>query len=216
MTAPKLKLVIGDKNLSSWSLRAWLVAEHSGLSYEEVLVRLDRQETPANLQMHSPSKKVPCLIHGELKIWDSLAICEYIAELAPHKELWPGDAPLRALARAYVAEMHSGFSSLREQLSMDIRLRIKVRHLTPQTTADIERIRFLWQSALEKSAGPFLFGPFGIADAFFTPVVFRFQSYGIELQSEKLRQYMKQILSDPAVKAWTDAALLEQAPELSF
>lgn len=212
----KLSLVIGDKNLSSWSLRAWLVAKYSQLEIQEILVWLDRPETSENLKKFSPSQKVPCLLMGDTQIWDSLAICETIAELAPKRNLWPRDPEQRALARSYTAEMHSGFSSIRNQLSMDIRLRIKIRHLTPDTLREIERIKELWETAVKKSKGPFLFGDFGIVDAFFAPVVFRFQSYGIKFESVALNRYMNSILEMPIVKEWSDAALKEEALDLTF
>ncbi|MBX9769001.1 MAG: glutathione S-transferase family protein [Bdellovibrionales bacterium] len=205
-----IRLVIGDKNVSSWSLRAWLALEVSGLQYEELFVRLDTPGTSKDLKAISPSGKVPCLIHGDLKIWDSLAICEYLAELAPDKRLWPVEQAKRAMARSYVSEMHSGFQALRTQLSMDIRLRLKIRHLTPSTISDIQRILFLWESALTENEGHFLFGPFGIADAFFAPVVFRFQSYGIEIASTQVQKYMKSILEYQPVQKWTQGALREE------
>lgn len=212
----KLSLVIGDKNLSSWSLRAWLVAKYSQLEIEEILVWLDRPETSQKLKKYSPSQKVPCLLMGDTQVWDSLAICETIAELAPKRNLWPRDPVQRAMARSYTAEMHSGFSAIRNQLSMDIRLRIKIRHLTPDTIREIERIKELWETALSKSKGPFLFGEFGIVDAFFAPVVFRFQSYGIKFESVTLNRYMNSVLEMPLVKEWSEAALKEEALDLTF
>jgi len=206
----QFRLIIGDKNLSSWSLRAWLAAKISGLPIEEILIPLDQAETKQELNKHSPSAKVPCLIHNELKVWDSLAICEYIAELAPHKKLWPQDKNQRALARAYVSEMHSGFSSLRSQLSMDIRLRIEVRHLTPQTVEDIKRVLQLWTEALEVSKGPFLFGEFGIADAFYAPIVLRFISYGVHIQSPIVEKYMENVQNYEHVKNWVEAGKKEK------
>ena len=206
----QFSLVIGDKNLSSWSMRAWLAAKASELPFKEILVPLDQPETKSELQKFSPSSKVPCLIHGDLRIWDSLAICEYIAELAPQKFLWPENKQTRAIARSYVSEMHSGFSGLRSQLSMDIRLRIEIRHLTHDTIDDIKRILFLWSEALAKSKGPFLFGEFGIADAFFTPVVFRFISYGVQIQSPIIKKYMEHIQNYDHVKKWVEAGLSEK------
>ena len=212
----QLSLVIGDKNLSSWSMRAWLAAKASELSFKEILIPLDQAETKAELNKYSPSSKVPCLIHGDLRIWDSLAICEYIAELAPNKFLWPEDRKLRAVARSYVSEMHSGFSGLRSQLSMDIRLRMEIRHLAPQTIDDIERILFLWTDALSKSKGPFLFGKFGIADAFFTPVVFRFVSYGVQIESPIIKKYMSEIQVYEHVKNWVEGGQSEKPKPFVF
>lgn len=210
-----MKLVIGDKNLSSWSMRAWLAAKASKLQIEEILIPLDQPQTKTEIQKWSPSGRVPCLIDGDLQIWDSLAICEYLAELSDQK-LWPKNPKERALARAYVSEMHSGFPGLRSQLSMDLRLKIEVRHLTAQTIADIERILFLWTQALKKSKGPFLFGEFGIVDAFYAPVVFRFLSYGIQIKSEMIRKYMAEIQSHKHVKNWYKDGLAEKPNPIIF
>ncbi len=211
-----MKLVIGDKNLSSWSMRAWLVAKASGISFEEVLVLLDRPETEAKLKTLSPTGRVPCLIHGDIVVWDSLAIAEYLAELAPNKNLWPQDTRHRALARSYVAEMHSGFSGLRDQLSMDLRLRIEVRHLTRETVRDIQRILQMWSEALKISGGPFLFGSFGIADAFFAPVAYRFLCYGVHIQSQAATTYMEAIFANPHVISWYKSALDERPYSVQF
>ena len=186
------------------------------LPFEEILIFLDRPETGAEISQLSPSQRVPCLFHGELRVWDSLAICEYIAELAPDKSLWPTNAADRAVARSYAAEMHSGFHGLRAQLSMDIRLQMKIRHLTQQSIVDIQRIISLWESAISKSGGPFLFGPFGIADAFFAPVVFRFLSYGLEIESKLVNTYMQNVTSVPYVNDWAEAARREEPRTQKF
>lgn len=198
----KLKIVIGDQNLSSWSMRPWLVLKTSGLPFSQIKILLDRPNTGRQIARFSPTGKVPVLIDGSTTVWDSLAICEYIAELAPDKLLWPQEPRLRAIARSYVAEMHSGFPALRSQCSMDISLRIQAKHLLPQTISEIERILDLWKQALKKSKGPFLFGDFGIADAFFAPVVMRFISYGIIIKDAQIKAYIKRIDSHSAVKAW--------------
>jgi glutathione S-transferase len=211
-----LKLVIGNKNLSSWSMRAWLAAKASNLPFDEILVFLDQDSTKVQLQKLSPSERVPCLIHNDLHIWDSLAICEYLAEIAPNQNLWPKDPAQRAIARSYVSEMHSGFQSLRTHLSMDIRLKMSVRHISSQTILEIQRILQLWESSLKKSKGPFLFGTFGIADAFFAPVVFRFLSYGIEIKSPLAHQYMNSIESHPLVREWVSDALKEEYQPQTF
>lgn len=212
----QITLVIGDKNLSSWSMRAWLAAKASGLPFREILIPLDQAETKIELTKYSPSSRVPCLIHGELKIWDSLSICEYLAELAPEQRLWPVDRNARAVARSYVSEMHSGFGGLRAQLSMDLRLRMEVRHLTSQTIEDIKRIVFLWSEALEKSTGPFLFGDFGIVDAFFAPVVFRFISYGVQIQSPAITKYMEKVQTQVSVREWVEAGIAERPNAVVF
>lgn len=203
-----LSLVIGDKALSSWSMRPWLALKASGLPFKEIKIPLDWPNTKKRILKYSPSGKIPVLIHGKHRIWDSLAICEYIAELAP--QLWPAESGERALARSMVSEMHSSFQSLRDQLSMDLQMKTKILHLTPQTIRDIERILLLWQQALKKSKGPFLFGEFSIADAFYAPVVFRFLSYGIDIKNKSALKYMKHIQAHPAVKSWYQAAQKEK------
>ena len=212
MTAnSQLRLVIGDKYLSSWSLRPWLVMKASGLAYEEVIVRLDRPGTSAELAKYSASKKVPVLIECGIAIWDSLAICERIAELAPSKELWPKAALDRAIARSYVAEMHSSFQALRSQLSMDVSLRMSIKHLTGGTIDDINRVLTLWASALDNYKSRFLFGDsFGIVDAFYAPVVLRLQSYGIKIESDKILSYIEQVLSYPHLADWMKVAKTEE------
>lgn len=217
-----LKLIIGDKNLSSWSMRPWLALKESGLEFEEILVALDQSDTKSKIAAFSPSQKVPCLIHENsntnqsVTVYDSLAICEYLAELAPNSGLWPTDFNKRAQARSCVAEMHSGFQSLRSQLSMDIRLKIELRHLTEQTVSDIKRILIIWQEALSRSPGPFLFGKFGIADAFYAPVVFRFISYGIDIRNQPALNYIKSMKDHPHVQSWVKDALAEKPEPFIF
>ncbi len=171
METHSLLLVIGDKNLSSWSMRPWLVLKATKLPFREVKILLDRPDTARKIRRVSPTGKVPVLIHGKTVIWDSLAICEYLHELAPDKDLWPKDASERAIARSYVSEMHSGFPHIRSQLSMDITLRTKIKHLNDSTKLEIERVLALWSDALKKSGGPYLFGNFGIVDSF-TPQLY--------------------------------------------
>lgn len=197
-------------------MRAWLVAKQSGLNFQEVNVTLDQPTTIDRLKALSPSERVPCLIHDDLKIWDSLAISEYLAELSPGCNLWPEESKDRAIARSYVAEMHSGFSSLRAQLSMDIRLKIEVRHLMPQTVSDIRRIIALWENAIKKSKGPFLFGSFGIVDAFYAPVVFRFLSYGIKIESPEANAYINSIQNQKFVQTWVEMAHTEKPDVVRF
>lgn len=215
-----LILVIGNKNLSSWSMRPWLVLKASGLKFKEINIELDTPETTKNIKQYSPTGKVPVLVHGDLHVWDSLAISEYIAELtadlAPDKNLWPVDLQDRAIARSYVAEMHSGFMSLRNQLSMDISLRTEIKHLVPGTISDIERIISMWDEALSNSKGPFLFGEFGIVDAFYAPVVFRFQSYGIQIKNKKVQKYMQSILKLDIVQEWVKSSGKEKYKPYCF
>lgn len=190
--------------------------KHSGLKFKEKKILLDRPGTARQIQKFSPSKKVPALIEGDLSIWDSLAICERIAELAPAAQLWPNDEKDRALARSMVAEMHSSFQSMRGQLSMDIVLRMKIKHLTSGTIADIQRILEIWQVALRRSGGPYLFGHFTIADAFFAPVVMRFQSYGINVKNSACQKYIKTILRDKFVREWIRDAKKEKTFDVEF
>ena len=215
-----LILVIGNKNLSSWSLRPWLVLRASGLKFKGINIELDLPQTTKNIEKYSPSGKVPVLIHGDLHIWDSLAISEYIAELssdlAPEKNLWPSDIQDRALARSYVSEMHSGFMSLRTQLSMDISLRMEIKHLVPGTINDIQRIISIWETCLTNSKGPFLFGEFGIIDAFYAPVIFRFQSYGIKIKNKKIQKYMQSILKLKIVQEWIKSSQKEKYHAYTF
>lgn len=169
-----LKLVIGNKNFSSWSLRPWLVLRQAGLPFEEIHIGLYRPGTRELILQHSPTGKVPCLFDGDLRIWDSLAICEYLAESQP--QLWPADRAARAEARSVSAEMHSGFTALRSQMGMDIVATKPGQGRTPESEADIARILAIWEScrARHSAAGSFLFGTFSIADAMYAPVVWRF------------------------------------------
>ncbi len=210
--AGRLTLVIGDRNLSSWSLRPWLAAKQAGLSFAEVAIRLDSVGCKDEIRRYSPSGKVPCLIEGEgsdrLLIWDSLAICEYFAERAPF--LWPDDRALRAEARSVSAEMHSGFLPLRQNLSMDIRASKPGRAIAPEVVADIARIVAIWESCRRRFAarGPFLFGAFSIADAMYAPVVWRFVTYGVSLPAAS-QDWLEAMLALPAMREWQAGALAE-------
>jgi glutathione S-transferase len=211
MKPSNLKILIGDKSFSSWSMRPWLALQHSGLKFTEEMIPLDRPETAARLKKLSPTGRVPVLHHGSVRIWDSLAICEYVAELAPQAGLWPENPIQRAIARSLVCEMHSGFQSLRSQLSMDLHVKMKMLHLAGGTIADIRRICHIWDQSIRTNKGPFLLGEkFGIADAFFAPVVLRFQSYGVDIVNRNAKAYMGAILDDRAVKLWVRGAKLEK------
>lgn len=178
-----LTLVIGDKNLSSWSLRPWLLMKQAGIPFTERLVRLDRPETKAEIAKFSPSGRVPCLVDGETAIWDSLSIAEYLAERFPEKSLWPAETRARAIARSVAAEMHSGFAALRSFWPMNF-AREGMAHMTYGIGADIARIADIWETCRRdfgprsSEGGPFLFGAFSVADAMYAPVVSRFQTYG--------------------------------------
>ncbi len=205
-----LKLVIGDRNYSSWSFRPWLVLKQSGLPFEEVSIRLRESSTRTEIFKHSPSGKVPCLIDGTTVVWDSLAICEYIAEKVP--SMWPTDSKSRAEARSISAEMHSGFVALRHVLPMDIAASKPFAARTADVEGDIARILDIWEGCRARfvDAGPFLFGRFTIADAMFAPVVWRFLTYEIELPAAS-RKWVDAMLALPAMQEWRAAALAEKA-----
>jgi glutathione S-transferase len=211
-----LTLVIGNKNYSSWSLRPWLAMKVAGVNFDELRVPLDQPDTKANILRHSPTGKVPCLIDageaGRLAVWDSLAICEYVNEAYAGGRLWPAERVARARARSAAAEMHSGFAPLRTHMSMDIRARKFERGAAALAregvAADVARIRALWFDALADSGGPFLFGEFSIADAFFAPVVMRFVTYGVEL-APALAAYRDRIVGLAPMQQWIDEATAE-------
>ena len=211
-----LTLVIADKNLSSWSMRPWLVLKAFEIPFQEILIRLDRPSTAQEIQKLSPSGKVPVLMHKDTTIWESLAICEYVADLYPEKNLWPGNPATRGMARSYAAEMLSSFQGMRAELSMNLQLKMKLLHMTSQAVRDIQRVIKLWSQALEQHKGPFLFGDFSIADAFYAPVVFRFKSYGVDIQNKQIIEYMGRIEKHSAVQLWTEAANKEDPYFLKF
>lgn len=188
-------LVVGNKNYSSWSLRAWLAMKVLGVPFREVRIPLYGPESKRALLEYSPAGKVPCLVDGEVRVWDSLAILEYLAER--HPALWPADAALRARARSISAEMHSGFPNLRQHMCMNIRKRHPGKGRTPEVLAEIARIVALWSEA----RGPFLFGAFGAADAMYAPVVLRFRTYAVELPPV-CRAYADAVLALPALQQW--------------
>jgi len=188
-------LVVGNKNYSSWSLRAWLAMKVLGLPFREVRIPLYGPESKRALLEYSPAGKVPCLVDGEVRVWDSLAILEYLAER--HPALWPADAALRARARSISAEMHSGFAHLRQHMCMNIRKRHPGKGRTPEVLAEIARIVAIWSEA----RGPFLFGAFGAADAMYAPVVLRFRTYAVELPPV-CRAYADAVLALPALQQW--------------
>lgn len=208
-------LYIGNKNVSSWSLRPWLVMKMAQIPFEEVLIKLYQAETKAHIRAVSPGGKVPALKIEEggqgWTVWDSLAIAETVAERHPEAELWPEETISRAHARSVVAEMHSGFPELRKALSMDIAARHPTPALDDQVQADIARIIAIWTGALaaSKGKGGFLFGGFGIADAFFAPVVTRFETYGIHLPAVA-QAYSQRVLALEPMHEWAAAADAER------
>ncbi|SAK39166.1 glutathione S-transferase domain-containing protein [Caballeronia fortuita] len=201
-----MKLVIGDKLSSSWSMRPWVLLKHFGIPFEETLIRLGRPGTKAKILEVSPSGKVPCLVTdaGDA-VWESLAIIETIAEMYPQHAMWPRDTAARARARSVSAEMHAGFADLRQNMPMDLSIHAPGMGATPGALEDIARIEAIWAECLAKSGGPFLFGEFGIADAMFAPVVMRFHSYAPQLSATSL-DYAKRVTALPAVAAWIDDA----------
>ncbi|QIE25359.1 hypothetical protein SBC1_34460 [Caballeronia sp. SBC1] len=206
-----MKLVIGDKNVSSWSMRPWLVLKHFGIPFEEIMIRLARPDSSANILAHSPSGKVPCLVTdaGDA-VWESAAIMETLAELFPQHAMWPRDASARAHARSISAEMHAGFADLREQMSMNIQRQDFGVELSAGALANVKRIDLIWRDCLKAHGGPFLFGKeFGIADAMFAPVVMRFNSYAPKL-SETALAYAARITALPEVAEWIEGARNER------
>lgn len=206
-------LTIGDKNLSSWSLRPWLVLRQSGIPFRESVIRLDQPETRQALDQRSPSGLVPFFSHGSLIIWDSLAIAEYINELHPEKKLWPEAREHRAIARAIAAEMHSGFSSLRAEWPMNFLAEGQKRPPSGAVRRDIQRIDRIWTNQREqfKNSGDFLFGAFSIADAMYAPVASRFRTYGPVELSAHSAAYVETVLSLDAIGEWRDGAAREIA-----
>jgi len=206
-------LVVGTRSWSSWSLRPYMALVAIGAPFETICVRLRKAEATADILRHSPSGKVPLLKteDGE-RIWDSLAICETLAERHPAAKLWPDDAKVRALARSYCAEMHAGFPDLRDQLTMDFARTLPLPDLRPQTSQQMARIIAAWEEALAAHAGEggFLFGRFSIADCMYAPVVSRFRTYDVPLPAASAA-YAQRIWSLPAMQNWLKEAQAEVA-----
>ena len=200
-----LTLVIGNKNYSSWSLRPWILLKHLGLEFQEQLIPLYQAGSREEMMKWGPSGKVPMLHRGELRIWDSLAICEYIVEVAGRG--WPKDPEARAVARSVSAEMHSGFSNLRNQWPMNARAQNRRVPMTPAVQADIDRIEAIWADCRKRfgtSGSPWLFGEYSVADAMYAPVVLRFNTYGSQFL-DSTRSYMKAVMEDPLLLEWLEA-----------
>jgi glutathione S-transferase len=203
-------LVIGNKNYSSWSLRPWLAMKMAGMEFAELVIPLHRDATATEIARHSPGAKVPALRHGDLVVWESIAILEYVAETVPEARLWPEQRQARAVARAVSAEMHAGFVALRTHMPMNIRGSKSGRGRTPEVDADIRRIVAMWEDCRTRfgAGGPFLFGAFGNADAMYAPVVTRFNTYGVALEGTA-RAYADAILAMPPMREWFAAAAAE-------
>jgi glutathione S-transferase len=206
-----LKLVIGNKNYSSWSMRPWLALRANHIAFEEIFIPLYTGDTDKQRILgFTQSGKVPALLDGDVTIWDSLAIIEYAAERSPQTRLWPEDRASRAYARSISAEMHSGFAALRNECGMNLHRPVGAITLSANARADIARIQQIWIECRERygKSGPFLFGAFGGADAMFAPVVHRFRTYAIEVAPE-VRHYMDTMMALPAFQEWTSAGLAE-------
>lgn len=203
----KLELVIGNKAYSSWSLRPWLALKHAGASFTETRVPLYIPGYKEKLLRQGPSGKVPVLKHGALTVWDSLAICEYVAELFPQAGLWPQDPSARAVARSVSAEMHSGFTAIRNAMPFNCRVRGRRVPITPEIQKEVERVQGLWKSCRDAygAGGPWLFGQFSIADCMFIPVALRFITYSVSMDAAG-KSYADATLAHHPVDEWVAAA----------
>ncbi len=213
-----LQLYIGNKNYSSWSMRPGVLLAQAGIPYQEVMVRFDSfapgSQFRKTVDAISPTGKVPVLVDGDLVVWDTLAIAEYLAEQFPEKKLWPQDAKARARARSVCAEMHSGFAALRSACPMNIEADLHavgalVWRDKPAVQADVARLVAMWTELLEQHGGPMLFGQFCIADAYYAPVVMRLLTYGLPVPPH-IAAYLERVSALPGVQAWVDAARAEQ------
>jgi glutathione S-transferase len=212
-----MQLYIGNKNYSSWSMRPWVLMTQAGIAFDEVKLRFDAFTPGSNFKTEveqlSPAGRVPILVDDGLAIWDTLAIAEYLAERFPEKRLWPADMRARARARSVCAEMHAGFAALRNHLGMNIEAALpevgaRVLQEQPAVREDVARIVAMWSELLAQHGGPMLFGEFGIADAFFAPVVMRFRTYGVPLPAA-VEAYADRVVALPGVAAWMADALAE-------
>jgi glutathione S-transferase len=204
----KLTLYIGNKNYSSWSFRPWLAMEATGIPFEEVLIPFDFAAGNPNFKDISPTKLVPVLHHGDLRVWESLSIIEYVADLFPEKQLWPTNIKDRAVARSVSMEMLGGFRALRLACPMHMRRKKSKIEVSDAVRNDVERIENIWRELRARSGGPYLFGAFSAADAMFAPVVCRFDVYDL-VSSEDTVEYMQVIKSHPAWQKWYQAAIVE-------
>ncbi len=213
-----LQLYIGNKNYSSWSMRPWVLLRQAGIVFEEVRVRFDSFEANSEFKRTmgpvSPTGKVPVLVDGDLVVWDTLAIAEYVAETHPGKNLWPTDAKARARARSVCAEMHSGFTALRGNCPMNIEANLAdtgalIWRDKAGVRADVQRLVDMWSALLLQHGGPLLFGGFTIADAYFAPVCMRLAAYALPVPPH-IAAYVQRVRALPGVKAWIDEALAEK------
>jgi glutathione S-transferase len=203
-----LTIYLGNRNYASWSLRAWLALKATGAPFEEVVIPLFQPGSKETLHKYSPSGKVPALHHGDIVVWDSLAIGGYLGDIFPEAGLWPADPAAKALARSICAEMHAGFQALRSQFPMNIRSSFPGREITAEVQADINRVMAIWRQCRNRYGeknGDFLFGPFSVADAMYAPVVTRFRTYKFDLERES-EAYCDAIMAWPAMQEWVAAA----------
>ena len=205
-----LHLIIGNKNYSSWSFRPWIAMKVAGIAFQETVISLEAADFKSRVQAISGAGKVPVLADGDVRVWESLAILEYLAEKFPAAGFWPRDVIARGHARGISAEMHAGFQPMRRQLPMNMWRPVLARQLEPDAKADVARIETIWAECRSRfgAGGPFLYGAFGAADAMYAPVVSRFHTYAIEV-SAVARDYMAAVMALPAWKEWRDAALRE-------
>jgi len=212
-----LKLYIGNKNYSSWSMRPWVLLTQAGIPFEEVMARFDSFAPDSHFKKVigpvSPVGKVPALVDGDLAVWDTLAIAEYLAEKFSDKQLWPADVKARARARSICAEMHSGFAALRSACPMNIEASLpEIGQLAwrdkPAVRADVARLVAMWSELLAQHGGPMLFGTFSAADAYFAPVVMRLKTYALPVP-EAIAAYMARVCALHGVQAWVQGALAE-------
>lgn len=199
------KLYIANRNYSSWSLRAWFLMAEAGIEFEEERIPLETREFEERIGAISPSRRVPVLVLGDTRVWESLAIAETVAERWPDKELWPADPDRRAHARSVSAEMHAGFSELRRAMPMNCRAMGRKVPLTPGLRADIDRVFAIWSDCAERYGGGWLFGRFGVPDAMYAPLIFRFRTYGVDLP-QSARSYAERVLDSKAIQRWLAAA----------
>jgi glutathione S-transferase len=213
-----LQLYIGNKNYSSWSMRSGVLLAEAGIAFQEVMVRFDSfapgSQFRKTMDALSPVGKVPVLVDGDVVVWDTLAIAEYLAEQFPAKQLWPAEARARARARSICAEMHSGFGALRSACPMNIEAHLPalgqlIWRDKPAVRLDVARLVAMWSELLEQHGGPLLFGRFCIADAYFAPVCMRLKTYGLPVPPE-ITAYIEAVCALPGVKAWVEAALVER------
>ena len=201
-------LTISSKNYSSWSLRGWLLCKMAGLDFHEEVMSSDDPSTRAELLLLSPSFLVPCLVHDGVKVWDTLAIAEYLAEIRPEAGILPADLAARAHCRAVAGEMHSGFHNLRSALPMNLKAHFPGYSVWSGAQGDIERVCAIWRECLDTYGGPYLFGGLSLADAMYAPVCTRFLTYNVKLDSD-CAGYCETISNWPMMIEWTDAAKLE-------